>query len=330
MSARNYIYDLIIIGGSAAATAAGIYAARRKLNFKIITKEFGGEVATSGEIDNWPGTPGTNGLELASSFRKHLEKYKVEVEEGVEVTSVEKRNDGFCISAKKDGGAEIALDKLKSLKTKTTYDYYAKAVIVATGVHPRELSIPGEKEFRGKGVTYCTTCDGPLFPNKIVATIGGGNSALESAVMMSEIAKEVYVLTIDPAFTGDAVLVDKINAAENVKTIFNADTREIKGDNFVNKLIYKDKEGQLNELDVEGIFVHIGMVPNNKMVGSEVGKNEIGEIKIDPKGQTSIPGLFAAGDVTSIPYKQIGVAVGQGIVAVLASIEYINKFVNTK
>ncbi|RJQ13783.1 hypothetical protein C4553_02770 [Candidatus Parcubacteria bacterium] len=318
-------YDLIIIGGSAAATAAGIYAARRKLNFKIITKEFGGEVATSGEIDNYPGVPDTDGIALSGAFRKHLEKYGAEIEEGVEVADISKKGDLFCISAKKDGQPKAAADKLKKgMEDGKKCDYEAKAIIVTTGVHPRELNVPGEKEFRGKGVTYCTTCDGPLFGGKITATIGGGNSALESAIMMSGIASKVYVINKNPGFKGDAVLIDKVTKDPKITVIYEAGTKEITGDKFVTGLKYQDKEGKVQDLKLDGILVHIGMVPNSELV-KELEKNDFGEIKVDKFCKTNIPGLFAAGDVTDVPYKQIGVAVGQGITAVLSSIDYINK-----
>ena len=168
-------YDLIIVGGSAAAATAGIYAARRKLKFKIISKDFGGEVSTSGEIGNWPGMSETNGIELAEKFKEHLDFYKADMEEGIEVVSIKKQEDGFLINTKSG-------------------DYNASAVIVATGVHPRSLNVPGEKEFRNKGVSYCTTCDGPLFKDKTVATIGGGNSALEAALLLADIAAKVYLI----------------------------------------------------------------------------------------------------------------------------------------
>lgn len=320
-------YDLIIIGGSAAATAAGIYAARRKLSFKIITKEFGGEVATSGEIDNYPGVPDTDGIALSGAFRKHLEKYGVEIEEGVEVADISKQGDLFCISAKKDGQPKAAGDKLKAhMQDGQKCDYEAKAVIVTTGVHPRELNVPGEKEFRGRGVTYCTTCDGPLFAGKITATIGGGNSALESAIMMAGIASKVYVINKNPGFKGDAILVDKVTKDPKTTVVYEAGTKEIVGDKgkFVTGLKYQDKEGKTKELNVDGILVHIGMVPNSELV-KQIEKNDFGEVKVDKFCKTNIPGLFAAGDVTDVPFKQIGIAVGQGITAVLSAIDYINK-----
>ena len=300
-------YDLIIVGGSAAATTAGIYAARRGLKFKVISKDFGGEVATSGEIGNWPGDGMTDGITLADKFKKHLESYQVDMEDGVEIESVVKKDIGFLI------------------KTKNGKDYEAKTVIVATGVHPRKLTVPGEKEFRNKGVSYCTTCDGPLFKGKIVATIGGGNSALESGLMLSDIAQKVYVINKNPEFKGDRILLDNLKKKQNVEIIYNAKTKEIIGSQFVTGLKHDDKEGNEHELKVDGIFIHIGMVPNSSVVPPEVEKNKFGEIIVNTNCETNVPGLYAAGDVTNVPFKQIVIAAGQGCIAALSAVQYLNK-----
>jgi alkyl hydroperoxide reductase subunit AhpF len=304
--------DVIVIGGSAAATAAGIYLARRKMKFRIVAREWGGEVATSGEIGNYPGFPSTNGIELSETFLEHLKSYGVEPELGVRVTSLRKERDGrFVIEAEKDGAA-------------VTYE--AKAVIVATGSRPRELNVPGEKEFRGKGVSYCTVCDGPLFKDKVVVTIGGGDSANESGIMMNEIAKKVYVLTKNPDMKGDPSLVTRLKAGKNVVVIPNAVTTRILGDRFVTGVEYEDAvTKERKTIAAEGVFVHIGMIPNVEFLPSDIAKNQIGELVIDKNGMTSIPGIFAAGDLTEIPFKQIGIAVGQGIVAALAAVTYVNK-----
>lgn len=322
------VYDLIIIGGSAAATSAGIYAARRKLNFKIISKDFGGEVATSGEIGNYPGVPDTNGIELADKFKEHLKGYGVEPEIGVEVEKVEKMEDGtFCITAKKDGPSMAAerVPALRSSEGAKKCDYIAKAVIITTGVHPRELNVPGEKKFRNKGVSYCTVCDGPLFGGKVTATIGGGNSALESGIMLADITSKVYVINKNPQFKGDQVLIDRLLSKKNVELIYNSSTTEILGDQFVTGLKYKDQKGEEKELKVDGIFIHIGMVPNSKVVPAEVEKNQFGEIVVNKNCETDLPGFFAAGDVTDIPFKQIVIAAGQGCCALLQAVNYLNR-----
>ncbi len=304
--------DLIIIGGSAAATAAGIYAARRGLNFKIITKDFGGEVATSGEIGNWPGTIKTDGIALAQQFKEHLKFYSVEPEEGIEVEKITRLEDGtFCIAVKDSKAGKC--------------DYAAKAVIVATGVRPKELNISGEKEFRNKGVTYCTVCDGPLFAGKITAVIGGGNSALEAGLMLADIAEKVYVINKNPIFKGDAILLDNLKTRKNVEIIYNARAKEVIGSEFVNGLKYNDGAGDTQELKVNGIFIHIGMVPNSTLVPSETEKNAFGEIIVNKNCETNIPGLYAAGDMTDTPFKQIIIAAGQGTTAALNTVSYLNK-----
>lgn len=321
------MYDLIIIGGSAAGTAAAIYAARARLNFLLIAKDFGGEVATSGEIENYPGFVHTDGIELTKRFREHLEFYKVPIELDVAVMNLRKEGKIFCIDAEKNG-VKIAAARLseKSSTAALKCSYEAKAVIVTSGVHPRELNVPGEKEFRSKGVSYCTVCDGPLFPGKRVAVIGGGNSANESGIMLASIAKEVFVLTIHPDMKGDAVLINKLKSFNNVKIIPNASTKEIFGETFVKGLRYENgKTKEIKELLVDGIFVHIGMVPNSAFLPQDVEKNQFGEIKVNSRCETNIPGLFAAGDVSDVPFKQISVSVGQGTIAALAAIDYLNR-----
>ena len=304
--------DLIIIGGSAAATTAGIYAARRGLKFKIISKDFGGEVATSGEIGNWPGDGMTDGIALADKFRKHLEQYNVDLEEGIEVESVQKDESGIFL-----------------IKVKNSQNYNAKTVIIATGVHPRPLNVPGEQEFRNKGVSYCSTCDMPLFSGKIVATIGGGNSALESGLMGADIASKVYAINKNPEFKGDKVLIDNLKKKQNVEIIYNANTTEILGQQFVTGLKYKDNspagEGNERELKIDGAFIHIGMKPNSNVIPGNVKKNDFDEIVVNQNCETNIPGLYAAGDVTNVPFKQIVIAAGQGCIATLSAVQYLNR-----
>lgn len=321
------MFDLIIIGGSVAATTAGVYAARRGLNFKIITKEFGGEVATSGEVENWPGVIKTDGLTLADQFKAHLASYHVVPEEGIEVRSIIRQADGlFCISVNRDGETMAAdnLDEIdKEMAPKCDYD--AKAVIVATGVHPRRLGVPGEEDFRNKGVTYCTTCDGPLFGGKVTTIIGGGNAALESGLMLADIASQVYVLNKNAQFKGEKVLVDKLVAKPNVKIIYQARTTEIKGEQMVSGVIYTDSTGATQEIKTDGVFIHVGMVPNSGIVPAEVAKDQFGQIIVDANCATNVSGLFAAGDVTNVPFKQIIIAGGQGCIATLSAVEYLNR-----
>lgn len=301
------VYDLIIVGASAAGVAASIYAARRKVNFLVLAKDIGGEVATSGEIENYPGFTHTDGIELTERFKQQLDYNRVRVQSAT-VTAVKQNRALFTVSTDETEGAKT---------------YRAKAVIVAAGVHPRELQVPGEKEFRGRGVTYCTVCDGPLFKGKRVATIGGGNSALESALMLAEIASAVWVINKNDHFKGEQVLIEKIANLPNVTVIYSVLTTAIIGDQKVSAVEYRSVDGQRSSLPVDGVFIHIGMVPNSTFVTAE--KSRFGEIRVDAHCQTSVPGLFAAGDVTDVPYKQIGIAVGQGIIAALSAIEYINR-----
>ncbi|MBI4127739.1 MAG: FAD-dependent oxidoreductase [Parcubacteria group bacterium] len=306
------MYDLIIVGASAAGVSAGIYAARRKLNFLMVAKDIGGEVATSGEIGNWPGVIQTDGITLAGQFRAHIESYGVKPVQDVTIEKIEKNGNRFTVSGKRVDGKPVS--------------YEAKAVIVTTGVHPRELNVPGEKEFRGKGVTYCTVCDGPLFGGKVTTTIGGGNSALESAIMMAGIAKKVYVVNINPTFRGDATLIEKVVNAPNIEVLSEAETTSIKGNGFVSGLTYRDKKaGVEKNLEVQGVMVHIGMIPNSDLVPTEVTKDQFKQIVVNEFAATNIPGLFAAGDVTNVPYKQIVVAAGQGVTAALSAVDYLNK-----
>lgn len=307
------MYDLIIIGASAAGIPAAVYGARRKLNLLVVSDDFGGEMARSGEIENWPAVVHTTGIELADEFRAQAKANNIPLQEGIRIKEIKKESDVFRVRGAKDG-QEV--------------DYRGRTVIVATGVHPRQLGIPGEKEMRAKGLSYCTVCDGPLFGGKTVATIGGGNSALESAIMMAEIAQKVYVVNKNRAFKGDSVLIEKVAgplSAKNVEVIYNAVTAKILGDGFVSGLEYKTADGTSKNLKVDGVFVHIGMIPNTDFMPSEVSKNEFGEIKIDSVGRTSLPGLLAAGDATDIPYKQLAIAAGQGVAAALAAVEYLNK-----
>lgn len=304
------MFDLIIIGASAAGISASIYAARRRLNFKVISKDFGGEVATSGTIENWPGIVYTNGVELADMFRKHAEANNVVMEEGKTVDSIEKM-DGFFVVSGKNSDESLFEEK-------------SKTIIIATGVRPKLLNIPGEKEFKNKGVSYCSVCDGPLFSDKVVAIIGGGNSALESAVMLSEIAEKIYVINKNSKFNGEQILIDKVSKNNKVQIIYEADTTRIFGEDFVKGIDYTDKDGRKIELQVDGVFVHIGRVANSNF-SKGVELNEIGEIKTDFLCRTNIPGIFAAGDVTSVPYKQIAIASGQGVTALLSAVDYLNK-----
>ncbi|KKP88061.1 MAG: Alkyl hydroperoxide reductase, F subunit [Berkelbacteria bacterium GW2011_GWA2_35_9] len=300
-------FDLIIIGGSATATASGIYASRRKVNFCILTESWGGEVANSGEIGNYPGFNQTDGLKLSQTFKEQLIFNQVDLREGVKVESIKKK---------------VGIFNLKTNKG----DYTAKTILLGTGVHPRLLNAENEEKFRNKGVSYCSTCDGPLFRNKIVAIIGGGNSALESAIMLSKIAEKIFLLTIHEELKGETIYIEKINKDPKVTIITQADTRKFVGTNFLEGLEYLDKKtNKVKNLSVQGAFIHIGVVPNSDLAPKEVEKNNFGEIITNKLGETSLEGFFSAGDVTDIPFKQIAIATGQATTAVLKAIQYLDK-----
>ncbi len=319
MSHNNNLLDLVIIGAAAAGCAAAVYAARRNLKFVMVAKDVGGEVALSGEVENWPGIIHTTGFELAQNFYKHAESYGVTADIGYSVTGIEKVENYFVVKTE---------DYSKKEK-----NYHTKTVIIASGIHPRELGIPGEKELRGKGVTYCTVCDGPLYRKKITTTIGAGNAALESALMMSELAEKVYCITKFPNTPetnggfpkGENILIDKLKQKTNVEIIYHAKTTEITGAEHVTSITYTDHTGIAHTIDTNGVMVHIGNIPNSHFAPI-VEKTPIGEIIVDHKCMTSVPGIFAAGDVTTVPYKQIVIAAGQGVTAALSAIEHINKW----
>lgn len=308
--------DLVIIGGAAAGCSAAVYSARRKLNFRMITDNIGGEVALSGVINNWPGLISIEGFDLAQKLAEHVRYYGVKIEEGLRAVDIRSEKNYHVVSVSGPKGTE-------KIKTKT--------VIIATGIHPRSLNIPGEKEFNRKGVTYCTVCDGPLFKNKTTVTIGSGNSALESAIMMNEIAKKVYLISKfantpenNGGFPkGEDILIDKVKSLPKVEIIYGATSTEIIGKEQVQSIKYEDNKGKKQTLDTDAIMVHIGQIPNSEFVQS-VKKDKNKQIMVDEKCRTNIPGILAAGDVTNVAYKQIGIASGQGITAALAAIEYIN------
>ncbi len=303
------MYDLIIIGAGPAGITAGIYASRLNLNTLLITKSFGGQVAKKAvAIENYPGFESILGPELTKKMEDHLKAQKINIEID-EVRKVEKTNNGFLVltSGKKE--------------------FQAKAVILASGADPRPLEVPGEKEFIGKGVSYCSVCDGPIFKDKIVAIIGGGNAGFETAIFLAKIAKKIYILEYGSevkAFEADQETVKKIG---KVKIIKNAELKMIKGNKFVGSIIYEDtRTKKTNTLKVEGVFVEIGSQPATSYVKGLVDFNKKDEIKVEFETcQTRTPGLFAAGDLNVGRYKQIVTAAGEGAKAALAAYNYLQK-----
>ena len=298
------IYDLIIIGAGPAGITASVYAARKKLDFLVISLDVGGQAAWSGDIENYTGYQFISGPELTQKFQEHMLKYGTLLKENEEVLELEK------------SGQVIRLKTNKA-------DYQARSVIIASGKKSKELGAPGEKEFKNRGLTYCATCDGPLFTGKDVAIIGGGNSALDAALQLIKIAKLVYILNNTPGLSGDAIMLRKVGEAGNVRILNNSSVIEVLGDKFVKGIKIKSAN-QEKELAVQGVFVEIGLIPNSAFAKG-VEKNSENEITVDLRNQTNIAGIFAAGDVTNVPEKQIIIAAGEGSKAALSVFHYLSK-----
>ena len=304
---ENKLYDVTVVGSGPAAVSAAIYAARKGLNVAMIGVKIGGQVLDTNEIENIIGTVLTTGAKFAETLEKHLKEHEIAFKEGHLVKEI-----------KEDGKDKILVtDDGKSYKTKT--------VIVATGAKPRSLNIPGEAEYVGKGVHYCSTCDGPFYKGLDVAVIGGGNSGVEAALDLSGIAKSVTLIEFMPELKADKVLQEKLTEQPNVKTILNSATVKVNGNEFVESIVYKSREtDEEKTLNVEGMFVEIGLSPRSEVVKDLVETNKIGEIVINPENNsTSVAGIFAAGDVTNIRQKQIIIAMGEGAKAALGAFEYL-------
>lgn len=298
------MYDLIIIGAGPAGITAAVYAARKRLNFLVVSKDIGGQTAWSGDVGNYTGYQFITGPDLAAKFEEHMRAYNIDVKEPEEAVEVNRTGD--AIKLRTDKGS-----------------YECKTLIVASGKVSRELGVPGEREFRNKGLTYCATCDGPLFGGKDVAVIGGGNSALDAALQMMKIARRIYLINNTAKLGGDEIMRMKVEAAKTVTVMNDSRVTAITGDKMVTGI--KVKSGDKEEaLAVQGVFVEIGLVPNSGLM-RDVAKNKLGEIMVNCRNETSVPGIFAAGDVTDVPEKQIIIAAGEGSKAALAAFKYLNQ-----
>ena len=296
--------DLIIIGAGPAGITAAVYAARKKMNLLVISKDIGGQTAWSGDIENYTGYQFVTGPELVAKFEEHMKKYNIALKENEDVIEIEKKKDKVFV--KTDKG-----------------EYEAKTVIIASGKRSMELGVPGEEEFKNKGLTYCATCDGPLFSEKDVAVIGGGNSALDAALQLIKIANHVYIINIVNELTGDPIEQEKLKNSKNVTIMNESEVTAVLGDKFVNAIKIKTKDGE-KEIPVQGVFVEIGLIPNSGFARG-IDKNDKNEIKVDSYNRTNIPGIFAAGDVTDVPEKQIIIAAGEGAKATLGAFKYLSR-----
>ena len=305
---ENTLYDVLVVGTGPSATAAAIYTVRKGLATAMIGLKVGGQVLDTREIENIIGIPKITGSEYAENLEKHLKEYPVAYKEGTYVTKIEE-----------DG-------KDKKVTTSDNKVYKTKTIIIATGAKWRELNVPGEQEYKGKGVHYCATCDGPFYKGLDVAIVGGGNSGVEAALDMSGIAKSVTIVEFMPELKADKILQDKLDERSNISVLTNVATTKIYGEDFTKGLEYKDRASNTeHQLNIDGVFVEIGLTPNSEFVKGLVTTNNFGEIIIDDKNMTNIKGIFASGDVTTVKQKQIVISVGEGAKAGLSAFEYLLK-----
>ncbi|WP_278413877.1 alkyl hydroperoxide reductase subunit F [Stutzerimonas kunmingensis] len=302
-------FDVLVVGGGPAGAAAAIYAARKGIRTGVAAERFGGQVLDTMAIENFISVKETEGPKLARALEEHVREYEVDI--------MNLQRASQLIPAGDDGLHRVQFENGGELKAKT--------LILATGARWREMNVPGEQEYRGRGVAYCPHCDGPLFKGKRVAVIGGGNSGVEAAIDLAGIVAHVTLLEFGEELRADAVLQRKLNSLPNVRVLKMAQTTEVKGDGQkVTGLVYKDRTNdELHNVELEGIFVQIGLLPNSEWLKGTLELSRFGEIIVDAKGQTSIPGVFAAGDVTTVPYKQIVIAVGEGAKASLSAFDHL-------
>lgn len=301
------MHQLIIIGAGPAGMTAAVYAARQKADTLLLTKDVGGQVNWTLGIENYMGYQFIEGVELIRKFEEQVRKFPIEIKLGQEIKSLIRVHDGFEIAVG-DGAT-----------------YRGQTVIICSGKRPRTLDVPGEEKLRGRGVTYCEVCDGPLFQGFDVAVIGGGNSALEAVDDMTRIANHVYMVSLTP-LTGDHILREKVMEAPNVTILMEHQTLEVMGDGTVSGIRTRDlKSGEEKTLKVSAVFVEIGLIPNSDFARGCVTLNELGEIQVNCACETGVPGLYAAGDVTNVPAKQIVVAAGEGAKAALQAHLYLQK-----
>ena len=301
------MYEIIIVGGGPAGMAAAVYAARKRLNTLLITNDIGGQVNWTTGVENYLGYQFIEGSELISKFQQQVDQFPIEQKIGLKVKQVKKI----------DGGFEIIAESGEK--------FQSKVVLLATGKRPRRLNVEGEIELTGRGVTYCATCDGPVFTGQRVAVIGGGNSAIEAALDMIKIAEHVDMVSVTP-LTGDPIMIEKLSAAKNLTIFTEFQTEKVFGQGLAEGIVIRDlKTGESQHLDVTGVFVEIGLVPNSDLVKDLLKLNEDGEVPVNCSCETEIPGLYAAGDVTTVPEKQIVIAAGEGAKASLQAHRYLQR-----
>ncbi len=309
------LYDVIIVGGGPAATAAAVYTARKQLKTLVITESFGGQSIVSDDIQNWIGEQHISGFDLAKKFEEHVRSFG----DIVEIKTPEKVTKISAITCERPG---FSCDF--EVETELGNPYQGKSIIVTAGARRRKLGIPGEEAFNGKGVAYCSTCDAPLFSGRAVAVVGGGNAGLEAVVDLLPYAAKIYLMIRGDSLKGDESTQNEIKKNQKVEIIFNAIPDEIKGVSLVTGLLYHDAvTNEKKELAIGGIFVEIGSVPNSEIIKDLVKIDAFGQIVVDKFAATSHSGIFAAGDITDDPFKQNNISVGDGVKAALSAYGYV-------
>ncbi len=301
----KFMYDLIIIGSGPAGMTAGIYGARREMKTLIIGKDVGGQLVWANEIENYPGFEKVSSFELINKIKQQTINFGVEFKND-EVKKIEKTIDGnFLLYTNRES-------------------FEAKTVIIAMGLSPRRLAVPGEEDFNGRGVSYCANCDGPFYKNKIVAVIGGGNSALDAAEVLSKIANQVYLIHRNENFRAFEVLIDEVRTRPNIEILFNSEVKGIEGNQKVERIkVLDNKTNEERVIDLDGVFIEVGRIASTDLIADLAERNEGNQIITSEKGETKTPGLFAAGDVTNSEFKQITIAMGQATTAALSAYQYL-------
>jgi alkyl hydroperoxide reductase subunit F len=303
-------FDMLMVGGGPAGAAAAVYAARKGIRTGVVSENFGGQTLDTLAIENYISVKETDGPKFALAIEQQVRAYDVDI------MNLQRAKKLVLNTGPKNDLIEVQLESGATLKS--------KSVVISTGARWRNINVPGEAEFKNKGVAYCPHCDGPLFKGKHVAVIGGGNSGVEAGIDLAGVVGHVTLIEYDTALRADAVLVRKLQSLPNVTIITNAQTTEITGDQKVNGLVYKDRAtSELHTVTLEGVFIQIGLVPNTDWLKGVVDLTKHGEIIVDAKGQTSVPGVFAAGDATTVPFKQIIIAAGDGAKAALGAFDHL-------
>jgi alkyl hydroperoxide reductase subunit F len=301
------MYEIIIVGGGPAGMSAAVYAARKRLNTLLVTSDIGGQVNWTTGVENYLGYQFIEGADLIAKFQQQVNQFPIDQKIGTKITQIKKIENSFEVVSESG-------DK-----------FQGKVVLLASGKRPRRLNVAGEIELTGRGVTYCAICDGPVFTGQKVAVIGGGNSAIEATLDMIKLAEHVDMVSVTP-LTGDPIMIEKLANAKNLTIYTNYQTEKVLGQGLVEGLVIKDiKTGNSRQLDDTGIFIEIGLVPNSDMVKDLVKLNRDGEVPVNCSCETEVPGLFAAGDVTTVPEKQIVIAAGEGAKASLQAHRYLQR-----